>query len=201
MNPNSGPTHPRSYTLPVRAPHPWTMALVRHLCGSWAPFTRPPNSHSEAKQPYDSELPNSQNRNHNQPEDTAYAPQTWTNSLHSLDPERLPQVTPAPEFTLKSPCSAPCLISVCLTCTGFAPRSCAPGPMGHTASPPRRPAQRSEPRGAPPRGSAHPNALSAAEQQANLTRQGHPAGCGHGFCQGPCRWDRRGQPVSGAGSP
>ena len=44
-------------------------------------------------------------------------------------------------------------------------RSCAPGPMGHTASPPRRPAQRSEPRGAPPRDSAHPNALSAAEQQ------------------------------------
>jgi len=38
--------------------------------------------------------------------------------------------------------------------------------MGHTASPPRRPAQRLEPRGAPPRGSAHPNALLAAEQQA-----------------------------------
>ena len=52
------------------------MALVRHLCGSWAPFTMPPNSNSEVKQPYDSELPNSQNGNHNQPEDTAHAPQT-----------------------------------------------------------------------------------------------------------------------------
>ena len=76
MNPNSGPTHPRSYTLSVRAPEPGIMALVRHLCGSWAPFTMPPNSNSEVKQPYDSELPNSQNGNHNQPEDTAHASQT-----------------------------------------------------------------------------------------------------------------------------
>ena len=81
----------------------------------------PPNSHSEAKQGCDIELPNSQNRDHNQPEGTAHATQTWTNSLHSLDPVRLPQVTPAPEFALKSPCSAPCLISVCLACTGSTP--------------------------------------------------------------------------------